>query len=376
MRILKPTEAESYSEYSNSLQVQAGLRESQSVTIAGRVIGSPGPCFVIAEAGVNHNGDVTLAHKLIDAAAEAGADAIKFQTFIADNLALPGASKAEYQMRSAGSGESQLDMLRNLELPRSAYPGLVLHAHDKNLIFLSSPFDEASADFLEQLGVPAFKIASGEITNLPFLGHIARKGRPLLVSTGMCELEEVVVAMEEIRRGGNPPVVLLHCVSCYPAAPEDCNLLAMLTLKVKFGIPVGFSDHTLGTSIAVAAVALGAAVIERHITLDKKMNGPDHAVSSELCEFKTMVDSVRNIERALGDGIKRPALGEREIAAVARKSLYAARDLSPGTVLTPEDLVARRPGNGISPSRRGDFIGRTLTRLRTAGESIQEGDFV
>jgi N-acetylneuraminate synthase/N,N'-diacetyllegionaminate synthase len=357
-----------------TLERQKGTREGKSIRVAGREIGSSAPCFVIAEAGVNHNGDIALAHQLIDAAVDASADAIKFQTFDAASLASPRALKAEYQVRTSRPEESQLEMLRGLELPRAAYPKLIAHAHEKNLIFLSSPFDESSADYLEQLDLPAFKIASGEITNLPFLSHIARKGRLMLVSTGMCEFEEVARAMDEIERHGNPPVALLHCVSCYPALPEDCNLLAMQTLRTRFGVPVGWSDHTIQNSIAVAAVALGASLLEKHLTLEKKMQGPDHQMSLEPGEFKSLMISVREVERALGDGTKRPAHRERNTAIAARKSLCAARDLFPGEILRQDDFDARRPGDGISPARRDELVGRTLTRRRKAGERIEEGD--
>lgn len=349
-------------------------RTAESINVAGREIGTHAPCFVIAEAGVNHNGDVALAHQLIDAAADAAVDAIKFQTFDADCLAAPRALKADYQLQPIRPGESQLEMLRRLELPRDAYPGLILHAQEKNLIFLSSPFDEASSDYLERLGLSAFKIPSGEVTNLPFLRHIARKGRPLLVSTGMCHLGEVVQAMEEIQQCGDPPIALLHCVSCYPTVPEDCNLLAMQTLRAQFGVPVGWSDHTLGTSITIAAVALGASLLEKHLTLDKNMEGPDHQISLQSSEFKSLVISIREVESALGDGIKRPARRERNTAIAARKSLCASRDLSQGEILRQEDLVARRPGDGISPARWNDLIGRKLTRPRKTGESVQESD--
>jgi N,N'-diacetyllegionaminate synthase len=356
-----------------TLELQKDAREV-SVRVANREIGSAAVCFVIAEAGVNHNGDIALAHQLIDAAAEAGADAIKFQTFDAASLASPRALKADYQMRATRPEESQLEMLRGLELPRAAYPKLIAHAEEKNLIFLSSPFDESSADYLEQLDLPAFKIASGGITNLSFLNHIARKARPMLVSTGMSQLEEVARAVDEIEQHGNPPVVLLHCVSCYPALAEDCNLLAMQTLRMRFGVPVGWSDHTLENSIAVAAVALGASVLEKHLTLGKNMQGPDHRMSLNPGEFKSLMISVREVERALGDGIKRPSLREHNTAIAARKSLCAARDLLPGEILRQQDLEARRPGDGISPARRDELIGRKLARLRKTGECIEEGD--
>ena len=245
------------------------------IRIREREIGSAGPCFIIAEAGVNHNGSLDLARRLVDAAVAARADAVKFQTFRAEKVVSPVALKAEYQAQTTGSGESQLEMVKKLELPFESFRELKHHCEEKGILFLSTPFDEESADFLDSLGMSAFKIPSGEITNLPFLEHIARKRKPLILSTGMSELEEVRTAVETLRQAGARELVLLHCVSSYPARPASVNLRAMQTLCETFGVPVGFSDHTLGTAITLAAVALGACVIEKHLTLDCKLPGPD-----------------------------------------------------------------------------------------------------
>jgi len=330
------------------------------IAIADRAIGEDAPCFVIAEAGVNHNGEPALAHALIDAAAAAGADAVKFQTFHAERLALASAPKAAYQERSGPAGESQFDMLRRLELPDQEVRALATHCREKGILFLSSPFDEDSADFLEALGMPAFKVPSGELTNSPFLRHLAAKGRPLIVSTGMADMAEVEVAVEAVRAAGDPPLALLHCVSNYPADPADCNLRAIGALARAFGVPVGWSDHTVGIDIAVAAVALGAAILEKHFTTDRALPGPDHRASLQPGELADMVTAVRRVESALGTGVKRPAAGEAGTADVARKSLVAVRDLAAGTVIAATDLTARRPGTGIPPSRQGDLLGRRL----------------
>jgi len=329
-----------------------------AVQIADRLIGRGQPCLVIAEAGVNHNGQVELAKRLIDAAAAAGADAVKFQTFDAGKLADRTAPKAAYQLRTTDRGESQLDMLRRLELPHAAYGPLQARAARRRLFFFSSPFDEASADFLERLDVPAFKIASGEITDVPLLRHIARKGRPVILSTGMSTLREVREAVEVIRRAGNEQVILLHCVSNYPADPADANLRAMRTMAKACGAPVGYSDHTPGIEVALAAVALGACVIEKHLTLDRSLPGPDHQASLEPGQLRALVRGIRTVEAALGHGRKEPARSEAATAAVVRKSVVAARRIPTGTALTARLLAAKRPGTGWPPSRRDELIGR------------------
>lgn len=330
------------------------------IAIADHPVGDGAPCLIIAEAGVNHNGQPSLAHALIDAAAAAGADAVKFQTFRADRLAVTSAPKAAYQKRNGPAGESQLEMLRRLELPDDVVRELVAHCRAKGILFLSSPFDEESADFLDALGMPAFKVPSGELTNSPFLRHLAEKGKPLIVSTGMADMSEVEAAVGVIRAAGAPPFTLLHCVSNYPADPADCNLRAIGALEQAFGVPVGWSDHTTGIDIAVAAVALGAAVLEKHFTTDRALPGPDHRASLEPGELADMVRAVRRVESALGTGIKRPAASEADTASVARKSLVAVRDLAAGTVISATDLAARRPGTGLPPSRQGELLGRRL----------------
>lgn len=337
------------------------------IQIAGRRIGRGSPCFVIAEAGVNHNGELARAHDLIDAAADAGADAVKFQTFRADRLVTPDAPKAAYQIARTAASESQLDMLRRLELSPDAHQELLDHAARRNLVFLSTPFDEESADFLDRLGVLAFKIPSGEITNLPFLAHVARKGKPLIVSTGMTTLGELDQAVAAIEETGNRRFVLLHCVSNYPAAAADTNLRAMRTMAAAFRVPVGYSDHTLGFEVAVAAAALSATVIEKHFTLDRELPGPDHRASLEPAELRQMMASIRNVEAALGHGRKRPAASEGNTAAVARKSLVAAAPIRAGTRLTEELIAVRRPGTGLPPAMRSVLVGRATLRDIAAG---------
>lgn len=337
------------------------------VEIAGRKVGPGQPCFVIAEAGVNHDGEPGLATRLIDAAADAGADAVKFQTFRAEQLATPHAPKAVYQLQTADVGESQLEMLRRLELSEAAHRLLWDYCRTRGILFLSTPFDEASADLLEALGVAAFKISSGELTNLPLLAHVARKGKPMIVSTGMSTLAEVQAAVQVLQTTGNRQVVLLHCVSSYPANPHDANLRAVQTMAEAFQLPVGYSDHTVGIEVALAAVALGACVIEKHLTLDRTSPGPDHRVSLEPDEFAALVRGVRTVEAALGHGRKEPALSEANTAAVARKSLVAACDIRSGTVFTEEAIAIKRPGTGLPPAMRAQLVGRTATTHISAG---------
>lgn len=328
------------------------------IEVGGRRIGPGQPCFVIAEAGVNHNGDVGLAKRLIDAAAEAQADAVKFQTFRAERTISRGAPKAAYQLQTTGTGESQLGMVRRLELPAEAFRELQAHSRARGLVFLSTPFDEESVDLLDALGVPAFKIASGEVTNLLLVEYVARKGKPVLLSTGMSSLDEVAEAVQAIRRAGQGRLALLHCVSNYPARPADANLRAMRTLAEAFDVPVGYSDHTLGTEVALAAVALGACVLEKHLTLDKTLAGPDHRASATPQELAGLVRGVRTVESALGSGRKEPASSEREVAAVARRSLVAARDIGAGRTITEELIVLKRPGTGLAPAARAQLLGK------------------
>jgi N,N'-diacetyllegionaminate synthase len=316
--------------------------------------------FIIAEAGVNHNGSLDLALRLIDAAKASGADAVKFQTFRADLLATQSAHKAPYQERTTPEAESQFEMLRRLELDAAAHQRLIDHCRQVGIQFLSSPFDAQSADLLATMDVPVYKIPSGEITNLPFLRHLARKGRPLILSTGMSTLGEVEEAVQVLQAAGATRLTLLHCVTEYPAPYAEVNLRAMETLRTTFGLPVGYSDHTPGIDIAIAAVALGAEVIEKHFTLDRSLPGPDHAASLEPDELRQMVAAIRHVEVALGTGIKAPAPCELPNISVARKSVVAARALPKGHQLAAEDLGIKRPGSGLAPKLLPSLVGRTL----------------
>lgn len=341
-----------------------------TVIIGNRRIGPGEHCFVIAEAGVNHNGDIALAQRLIDVAARAGADAVKFQTFSADRLASAAAPKAAYQKQTTSLDETQHAMLKRLELSPEAHRLLIDYARARGIMFLSSPFDKQAADFLEALDVPAFKIPSGEIDNLPFLRHVASKGRPVILSTGMADAAEVATAIDAIVAAGLRDLVLLHCLSNYPADPAEANLRAIAAMRESHAVPVGFSDHTEGIAVALAAVALGACVIEKHFTLDRALPGPDHRASAEPDELTALVQGIRIVERALGDGRKRPQPSEMENRSVIRKSLVAARDLSAGEAIDAGDLAAVRPGTGLSPALASQIVGRRLRIAVTAGTPI------
>jgi N-acetylneuraminate synthase len=332
----------------------------KSITIADRQVGSGHPCFIIAEAGVNHNGDIALAKRLVEVAAQTGADAVKFQTFKAERVITPTAPKADYQRMTTDQHESQFEMVRRLELSEAMHGEIANYCQQQGILFLSTPFEEGSADLLASLDVPLFKIPSGEITNLPFLEYVARKGRPMIVSTGMASIGEVETALQVIEQAGNPPLVLLHCVSNYPSEPADTNLRAMQTMTMAFDVPVGYSDHTLGIEVPIAAVALGACVIEKHFTLDKTLSGPDHKASLEPHELSALVRGIRIVEKALGDGRKRPVVNEAPIAAVARKSLVASCDILTGTRLTERMIARKRPGTGLRPSMLPYLVGRTV----------------
>lgn len=312
-------------------------------------IGSFYPCFIIAEAGVNHNGDLNLAKQLIDIAADAGADAVKFQTFHADNIVTRTAEKAEYQKSTTSSDESQFDMVKKMELPDDAFRELSDYAYDKRIIFLSTPFDEESVDLLDDIGVPAFKIPSGEITNFPLLNKVAEKHKPIILSTGMATLGEVEEAFQYLKKNGSGDLVLLHCTTSYPAPIESVNLRAMNTLRCVFQVPVGYSDHTEGITIPIAAVSMGARIIEKHFTIERTLPGPDHRASLEPQELQAMVKAIRDVEKAFGNGEKRPNEIEIEIKRNARKSIVAKSDIKKGERLTKNVLTIKRPGNGISP---------------------------
>jgi N-acetylneuraminate synthase/N,N'-diacetyllegionaminate synthase len=344
-----------------------------SIAIAGRRIGLGEPCFIIAEAGVNHNGDPELARELVKVAAKAGADAVKFQTFRAKDLVSPQAAKAEYQLATTGIG-TQLDMLAALELSEDAHRRLIKECHDHRILFLSSPFDDESADMLERLGVAAFKVGSGELTNHPLLARLAAKRKPVILSTGMASLDEVTAAVDAFREAEGHQFALLHCVSAYPANPADVNLRAITTLQNKFPVPIGYSDHTLGNEVAFAAVAMGACIIEKHFTLDRTMVGPDHQASANPEELAELVRGIRKIEAALGNGQKVPAMAEQDVAKVARKSLVYTHSLPAGTVIRPNHLTALRPGDGIPPSDAPMVIGRTLSRAVKTYTKVKPDD--
>ena len=329
--------------------------------------------LVIAEAGVNHNGDMSLARRLIDVAAEAGADMVKFQTFSADRLVTAYAAKADYQSRvSADGSESQHAMLRRLELTPDMHRTLIGFCESRGIQFFSTGFDEKSVDFLAELGLNCFKIPSGEITNLPYLRHIGRYGKPVILSSGMANLGEIEAALDILEGAGTPRerVTVLHCNTEYPTPMTDVNLRAMLTIRDAFGVKVGYSDHTLGIEVAIAAVALGASVIEKHFTLDREMSGPDHTASLEPSELTAMVSAIRNIESAMGNGIKRPSPSEAKNRAAVRKSLVAAGSIRKGELFTEVNVKVKRPGTGLSPMRIDDVLGRKANRDFAADELI------
>lgn len=317
--------------------------------------------LIIAEAGVNHNGDINLAKKLIDAAANAGVDYVKFQTFKSSKLVSKKAEKASYQKENTkDSSESQLEMLKKLELSEADHFELMEYCSKKNIKFLSTGFDLESISFLNQIGLGLFKIPSGEITNLPYLRLVGGLKKPIIISTGMADINEVEEALNAVIEAGakKSKITILHCNTEYPTPMQDVNLKAMLTIKEKFDVNIGYSDHTLGIEIPTAAVALGACVIEKHFTLDKNMEGPDHKASLEPYELKLMVDAIRNIEAALGHGRKEPSLSEKKNKAVARKSIVAITKIKKGEVFTNQNITVKRPGTGISAMRWDEVIGQ------------------
>lgn len=344
---------------------------NRELSIAGRRIGPGHPCFVMAEAGVNHNGDVAKAEALIEAAVAAGADAVKFQTFKTEKVIAPNTAKAPYQKSTTGADESMFDMVRKLELSFEAFRHLAEVCRKQGVLFLSTPFDHESVDFLAGLGMAAYKVPSGEVTNFPLLSHMARQGRPLIISTGMCAIGEVDAALRCAARAGNADVALLHCVSNYPADPAEANLRAMNTLAQAFGVPAGFSDHTLGIEVAIAAVALGACIIEKHFTLDSNLPGPDHRASLEPDQLEAMIVGIRKVESALGNGVKTPSAAELAVAAVGRRSLVAAKDIEAGARLSEDKIAVLRPGTGIPPAAMEYVLGRVLKQPVRAGELLR-----
>ena len=328
------------------------------IQISRKKIGAGHPSFIIAEAGVNHNGNMSTACRLIDAASDAGADAVKFQTFKTENLVTTSAQKAEYQKRSDPQSPTQFQMLKNLELKETEFKKLSIYAKKKGLIFLSTAFDDDSIDLLARLKVPAFKIPSGEITNVPYLRKIGLQKKPVILSTGMSTIEEIQEAVAVLNGQGCHEIVLLHCTTSYPAPTESVNLCALKTLRDVFSLPVGYSDHTEGMAIPIAAVALGACVVEKHLTLDRTLPGPDHKASIEPDEFKKMVRAIRDVERALGDGIKKMQPCEVSNRDVVRKSIVAAKEISQGSKISEKMLAVKRPGTGIEPKYVEKLVGK------------------
>jgi N,N'-diacetyllegionaminate synthase len=331
-----------------------------------------GRTLIIAEAGVNHNGDKVMAKRLIDVAAEAGADLVKFQTFSADRLVTRSAKKADYQSRATGSGESQYEMLRRLELSPAMHQELIAHCAERHIGFFSTGFDIESVDLLVNLGQDRFKVPSGELTNLPYLRHMGSLGKSVILSSGMATMGEIEAAIEVLEHAGTPRarMTVLHCTTEYPTPMAEVNLRAMQAIHSAFGVEVGYSDHTQGIEVAIAAVAMGATVIEKHFTLDRTLPGPDHKASLEPDELRAMVTAIRNIELALGDGVKRLTPSEAANKPVARKSLVAGREIKAGEVFSAENLTAKRPGTGISPMRWDEFMGQV------AQKSYKEDDLI
>ncbi len=329
--------------------------------------------FIIAEAGVNHNGSLELAKALIDVAAESGADAVKFQTFNADKLVTKSAEKADYQKITTGSDKSQYEMIKKLELDSNAHNILIKYCKEKKIIFLSSPFDIESIDFLNKLDIPIFKIPSGEITNFPYLRHIGSLNKEIILSTGMSSLFEIQEALNILISSGTAKdkISLLHATTEYPCPINEVNLRAILTIKEFFDMNVGYSDHTSGIDVSIAAAGIGACIIEKHLTLDKTMEGPDHKASIEPEEFIFLVRCIRNIENALGDGIKGPTKSEKKNIAIARKSIVASRNIEAGEFFSLNNLTVKRPGSGISPMKWNEVIGRSAPRNFLIDELIE-----
>lgn len=327
--------------------------------------------FVIAEAGVNHNGSIETAKQLVDAAVMAGADAVKFQTFKAENLVCRNASKADYQMQTTDVNESQFDMLKKLELSSEMHEQLIVYCMSRKIMFLSTPFDVESMKYLVKCGVSIIKIPSGEITNYPLLREAGKTKKKVIISSGMSFLDEVRDAVGVLKANGGKDITVLHCNTEYPTPYEDVNLRAMLALKEELGVAVGYSDHSQGIEVPIAAVALGAGVIEKHFTLDKNMEGPDHKASLEPNELQAMIRAIRNVESALGNGVKQPSKSEKKNIDIVRKSIVAKRDIEEGEVFAENNLTTKRPGTGISPMLWEQVIGKIAKRSYHADEMIE-----
>lgn len=327
--------------------------------------------LIIAEAGVNHNGDINLAYRMVDEAKKAGADIIKFQTARPELVISRFAQKADYQKETTGNDESQLEMCKKIHLKFEDYIPLKAYCEKLGIKFLSTPFDLESIDFLEEIGCDLWKIPSGEITNLPYLIKIAETGKPVILSTGMCEMEEVRTALETLKKYGAGSISILHCTTEYPAPYEEVNLRAMLRIQEELGVEIGYSDHTKGIEIPIAAAAMGATIIEKHFTLDRNMEGPDHKASLEPQELKAMVEAIRHVENAFGDGEKRPSESEKKNLAIARKSIVAKCRIAKGEVLTEQNITTKRPGDGINPMKWFEVLGTEAVRDFEEDELIE-----
>lgn len=341
--------------------------------IDNKYIGEPNKVFIIAEAGVNHNGDINLAKKMVDKAKDAGVDAVKFQTFKSERLVTQTAKMAEYQKNNIGKEESQFHMLKKLEVSFEEFEEIKDYCKEKEILFLSTPFDIESAIFLDSIGMEAFKIGSGDLTNIPLLEKVAKFNKPIILSCGMSSMGEIEDAINAVKVNGNNEIAMLHCTSNYPAPIESINLSAMKTIENAFKVIIGYSDHTEGITIPVAATALGAKIIEKHFTLDKNMEGPDHKASLDPQELKSMVEAIRKVELAMGNGIKECTTSEENTKEVARKSIVAGRNIRAGEILKEENLDFKRPGNGLSPKLYKELVGRKAIKDICKDEIINFG---
>lgn len=348
---------------------------TKKIKIGSKFIGENQPVFIIAEAGVNHNGDFNMALKMVDVALEAGVDAVKFQTFIPELVVTEQGEQAHYQAKNTGKKESMMDMIKPLALTRENFLALKKYCAKKNIMFLSTPFSEPDADFLETLNVPVYKVSSGDITNTPLLERIAKKAKPIILSTGMSSLAEVRTAVKAIFKTGNHDLILLHCTSNYPANPVSLNLRAITTLAEEFGLVVGYSDHSAGNLASSLAVALGASVIEKHFTLDKNLPGPDHKASLDPKELKNFVKAIRQAEIMLGSPEKKCLAIEKDCQSCGRRSIVAATDIPAGKVITKKDLVMKRPGTGITPTQINKVIGQ-VTKNKIKNDTIITWDLL
>lgn len=345
------------------------------IKIGKKLIGKRNPVFIIAEVGVNHNGKLDLALKLVDVAAKMGADAVKFQTFRAEQVVTDQGKMADYQKKNLGKEKSQLDMLRELELKENLYPKIIQRCKKRGIMFLSTPHGgRDSVDFLESLEVGAFKVGSGDLTNFLLLDRLAKTRKPLILSSGMAMMKEIKEAIKFIKTRGNSHIAMLHCTTDYPCKPEDVNMAAMVTMVKQLSIPVGYSDHTIGIEAAIMSATLGATIYECHFTIDKKLPGPDHVASANPAELKDRIDAIRMVEKMMGLSQKEPTESEKKLINIVRRSLVAANDLPVGHKLTIKDLEAKRPGDGISPKEYEKFLGEILKKPLLKDQRIQITD--